>query len=134
MEPERSTIWPFDEKGVPGRFYYSRNDHPAGAAAEAELGRLEGGDALLYASGMGAITTILLAFGRAGAKVAVAEGAYYGTGKLIRLLADWELEIVEFDQTKAAPADAQIVIVEAPANPVLTMPDLEALRSHPGLV
>jgi cystathionine gamma-synthase len=134
MEPDRSTIWPFDENGEPGRFYYSRNDHPAGAAAEAELGRLEGGDALLYASGMGAITTTLLAFGRAGAKVAVAEGAYYGTGKLIRLLADWQLELVEFDQTQAAPADAQIVIVEAPANPVLTMPDLEALRDHHGLV
>jgi cystathionine gamma-synthase len=134
MEPDRSTIWPFDENGEPGRFYYSRNDHPAGAAAEAELGRLEGGDALLYASGMGAITTTLLAFGRAGAKVAVAEGAYYGTGKLIRLLADWRLELVEFDQTHAAPADAEIVIVEAPANPVLTMPDLEALRAHPGLV
>jgi cystathionine gamma-synthase len=134
MEPDRSTIWPFDENGEPGRFYYSRNDHPAGAAAEAELGRLEGGDALLYASGMGAITTTLLAFGRAGAKVALAEGAYYGTGKLIRLLADWQLELVEFDQTQAAPADAQIVIVEAPANPVLTMPDLAALRAHPGLV
>jgi cystathionine gamma-synthase len=134
MEPDRSTIWPFDENGEPGRFYYSRNDHPAGAAAEAALGRLEGGDALLYASGMGAITTTLLAFGRAGAKVALAEGAYYGTGKLIRLLADWQLELVEFDQTQAAPPDAQIVIVEAPANPVLTMPDLEALRAHPGLV
>src|SRR3954465_10829460 len=134
MEPARSTIWPFDEKGEPGRFYYSRNDHPAGVAAEAELGRLEGGDALLYASGMGAITTTLLAFGRPGAKVAVAEGAYYGTGKLIRLLADWQLELVEFDQTQAPPPGAQIVIVEAPANPVLTMPDFEALRAHPGLV
>jgi cystathionine gamma-synthase len=134
MDPDRATIWPFDEQGEPGRFYYSRNDHPAGAAAEEALGRLEGGDALLYASGMGAITTTLLAFGRAGAKVALAEGAYYGTGKLIRLLAGWQLELVEFDQTQAPPGDAQIVIVEAPANPVLTMPDLEALRSHPGLV
>jgi cystathionine gamma-synthase len=134
MEPDRSTIWAFDERGEPGRFYYSRNDHPTGAAAEAELGRLEGGDALLYASGMGAITTTLLAFGRPGARVAVAEGAYYGTGKLIRLLENWQLELVEFDQTQSPPADAAIVIVEAPANPVLTMPDFEALRAHPGLV
>src|SRR5437588_4988486 len=134
MEPDRSTIWPYDDKGEPARFYYSRNDHPAGVAAEAELGKLEGGDALLYASGMGAITTTLLAFGRAGAKVAVAEGAYYGTGKLIRLLAQWQLELVEFDQTQPAPTDAEIVIVEAPANPVLTMPDFEALRAHRGLV
>ena len=55
MEPvDRATIWPYDEHGEPRRFYYSRAAHPAGAAAEAELGRREGGDALLYASGMGA--------------------------------------------------------------------------------
>ena len=132
MEPDRSTIWPYDADGEPERFYYSRNAHPAGAAAEAELGRLEEGDALLYASGMGAIATTLLAYGRPGATVAVAEGAYYGTGKLVRLLADWQLELVEFDQTHAPPAGAQIVIVEAPANPVLTMPDFEALRAHAG--
>jgi cystathionine gamma-synthase len=134
MSVDRSTIWPYDSSGEPGRFYYSRNDHPAGAAAEAELGRLEGGEALLYASGMGAIATTLLAFARPGATVALAEGAYYGTGKLIRLLAAWQLELVEFDQTQPPPAGAEIVIVEAPANPVLTMPDFDALRAHPGLV
>ena len=134
MQPDRSTIWPFDEQGEPGQFYYSRTAHPAGVAAEAELGRLEGGDALLYASGMGAITTTLLAFGRAGATVALAEGAYYGTSRLIRLLEPWQLRLVEFDQTQAPPADAEIVIVEAPANPVLTMPDFQALRAHSGLV
>lgn len=134
MEPDRSTIWPFDERGEPRQFYYSRTAHPAGVAAETALGRLEGGDALLYASGMGAIATTLLAFGGAGATVAVAEGAYYGTSKLVRLLERWQLALVEFDQTQAPPPDAEIVIVEAPANPVLTMPDFEALRAHPGLI
>jgi cystathionine gamma-synthase len=134
VEPDRATIWPFDERGEPGQFYYSRNAHPAGVAAETELGRLEGGDALLYASGMGAIATTLLAFGRPGSTVAVAGGAYYGTGKLVRLLERWQLQLVEFDQTQAAPLDAEIVIVEAPANPVLTMPDFDALRAHPGLL
>jgi cystathionine gamma-synthase len=133
MEPDRSTIWPYDEHGDPRRFYYSRTDHPAGAAAEAELGAREGGEALLYASGMGAITTIVLAFARAGARIALAEGAYYGTGKLFGLLDRWGLEVVEFDQTGEPPA-ADIVWVEAPANPILTMPDFEALRAHPGLV
>lgn len=133
MNVDRSTIWPFDEHGEPGAFYYSRTAHPAGVAAEAELGRLEGGDALLYASGMGAIANTLLAFAEPGATVAVAEGAYYGTSKLIRLLGRWRLRLVEFDQTQPPPA-AEIVIVEAPANPVLTMPDFDALRSHPGLV
>ena len=57
MAVDRSTIWPYDERGEPGRFYYSRYAHPAGAEAEARLGGLEGGDALLYSSGMGAETT-----------------------------------------------------------------------------
>lgn len=133
MNVDRSTIWPFDERGEPGRFYYSRNDHPAGAAAEEALGAREGGDALLYASGMGAIATTVLAFAQPGTEIALAAGAYYGTGKLLALLGRWGLAHTEFDQT-GAPPEADIVLVEAPANPVLTMPNFEALRAHPGLV
>ena len=53
---DRSTIWPYDERGEPREFFYSRYAHPTGAAAEARLGELEGGEALLYASGTGAAT------------------------------------------------------------------------------
>src|SRR3954466_15191256 len=130
---DRSTIWPYDEHGEPGRFYYARTDHPAAAAAEAALGELEGGDALVYASGMGAATNVLLTFARPGTRVALAEGCYYGTSRLLGLLARWGVELVEYDQTGTPPA-ADVVWVEAPANPVLTMPDWEALRAHPGLV
>jgi cystathionine gamma-synthase len=133
MEADRSTIWPYDREGEPEQFYYSRYDHPAGLAAERELGRLEGGDALLYASGMGATTNVLLSLARAGTKIALAEGAYFGTSKLFGLLAGWGIEYVEFDQT-TAPPPADIVWVEAPANPVLSEPDWEAVRSHGGLV
>ena len=134
MEPvDRSTIWPYDERGEPGRFYYSRYDHPAGVAAETELGRREGGDALLYSSGMGAATAILLALARPGTTVALAEGCYYGTSKLLGLLERWDISYVEYDQT-GSPPDADIVWVEAPANPVLSLPDWESLRGHPGLV
>jgi cystathionine gamma-synthase len=130
---DRSTIWPYDESGEPGRFYYSRYAHPAGTEAERRLGELEGGDALLFSSGMGAETTVLLAFAQPGTRVALAEGAYWGTAVLMRDLARWGLELVEFDQTGPVPS-ADIVWVEAPANPVLTVPDWEALREHPGLV
>jgi cystathionine gamma-synthase len=134
MEPvDRSTIWPYDERGEPGRFYYSRYDHPSGVAAETELGRREGGDALLYPSGMGAATAVLLAFARPGTTVALAECCYYGTSKLLGLLAGWGVSYVEYDQT-GEPPPADIVWVEAPANPVLTMPDWEALGRHGGLV
>jgi len=83
---DRSTVWPYDESGSPRRFYYSRYDHPTGVAAEAALGRLEGGDALLYASGMGAVTNVLLAFARTGTRIAIADGAYFGTSSPKSLL------------------------------------------------
>jgi cystathionine gamma-synthase len=134
MDPvDRSTIWPYDERGEPRRFYYSRYDHPSGVAAETELGRRESGDALLYASGMGAAMTVLLAFARPGATVALAEGCYFGTSKLLGLLESWGISYLEYDQT-GPPPEADIVWVEAPANPVLTMPDWASLRRHTGLV
>jgi cystathionine gamma-synthase len=41
---------------------------------------------------------------------------------------------VLFDQTGPPPAGADLVWVEAPSNPLLTMPDLEAAAAHPALV
>jgi cystathionine gamma-synthase len=134
MEPvDRSTIWPYDEHGEPRQFYYSRYDHPSGVAGETGLGRREDGDALLYASGMGAAMTVLLAFARSGTTVALAEGCYYGTSRLLELLEGWGISYVEYDQT-GPPPETDIVWVEAPANPVLTMPAWQTLRDHPGLV
>ena len=130
---DRSTIWPYDEAGEPREFFYARYAHPAGVVAETSLGELEGGDVLLYASGMGATTAVLLAFAGAGSRIALAEGAYYGTSVLLRELARFGIEFVEFDQT-GTPPDAEIVWVESPANPLLTCPDWPALRDHPGLV
>ena len=133
MSIDRSTIWPYDDSGEPRQFYYARYAHPTGAAAEAQLGALEGGDALLYPSGMGAETVVLLALARPGTHIALAQGAYYGTSVLLRELARWNITFVEFDQTGPAP-EADIVWVESPANPLLTMPDWPSLRDHPGLV
>ena len=127
MQVDRTTVWPYDERGEPEQFYYSRYDHPSGVAAETELGRREDGDALLYASGMGAAMTILLAFAHPGTKVALAECCYYGTSRLLGLLDGWGISYVEYDQT-GPPPEADIVWVEAPANPVLTMPDFAAVK------
>ena len=130
---DRSTIWPYDADGNPRDFYYARYGHPTGAAAEARLGKLEGGDALLYASGMAAETTIVMALMRPGTTIALAEGAYFGTSVLLRELGPWGISFVEYDQA-GPPPPADVVWLEAPANPVLTMPDWEAVRAHGGLV
>src|SRR5438270_2495980 len=126
MEPlDRSTVWPYDERGEPGAFVYQRYAHPTGAAAERALGALEGGDALLFGSGTAAVTACVVAFAKPGTTVALAEGAYFGTGVTLKQFEPWGLEVVEFDQTQAPPL-ADVVWLESPANPVLTTPDWDS--------
>ena len=129
MEPDRSTAWPYDAQGEPGPFVYQRYAHPVGADAEAGLGALEGGEALLYSSGTAAVTACVFALCAPGATIALAEGAYFGTGVTFAQFEPWGLKVVEFDQTGPPPA-ADVVWVEAPANPTLTQPDWEAVRAH----
>jgi cystathionine gamma-synthase len=130
---DRSTTWPF-ENADPAEFSYARDAHPTGVEAEEALGALDGGRALLFPSGMGAVTNTLLTLLRPGATVAVAEGSYYGTSLLCRRLEPWGVRLLEFDQTMPPPAEADLVWLEAPSNPLLTMPDFEAAVAHPAPV
>jgi cystathionine gamma-synthase len=130
---DRSTIWPYVE-GEKGEFYYQRYAHPAGVEAEQALGELEGGHALLFPSGAGAATALLLTFLEPGKTVAVTQDAYYGIPVLMRMLERWGLRSVEFDQTGPPPDGADLVWIEAPSNPLLTMPDLAAAEAHPAPV
>jgi cystathionine gamma-synthase len=133
MTLDRSTIWPYD-RGEVGDFYYRRYAHPTGVAAERALGELDGGHALVFPSGAGATTALALALLEPGSTVALAEGAYFGTGKLFGSLARFGIQVVEFDQTGPPPDGVQLVWLEAPSNPFLTMPDLEAAAAHPAPV
>jgi cystathionine gamma-synthase len=127
---DRSTIWPYDE-GETGEFYYQRYGHPVGVEAERALGELDGGHALLFPSGSAATTALVLAFLEPGRTVAVADDAYYGTAVLLRLLERWGIRLLEFDQTGPPPDDADLVWLEAPSNPLLSMPDFEAAAAGP---
>jgi cystathionine gamma-synthase len=130
---DRSTTWPYED-GEPGRFSYSRFGNPTMSEAERRLGELDGGDALLFASGSAACASVVFALLEPGKTVALAEGAYYGTGVLLDELARWGIEKVEFDQTGAPPPGVDLVWLEAPSNPFLTMPDFEAAAAHPARV
>ncbi len=135
MEPplDRSTTWPYVD-GEPGPFHDARNAHPVGVEAERQLGELDGGHALLFPSGMGATTALLLALLSPGSTVALAGDAYYGTGVLLSELERWGLRHVLYDQTGPPPTGADLVWIEAPSNPLLTMPDFDAAAAHPGIV
>ena len=130
---DRSTTWPYED-GEPGVFSYARFSSPTVAEAERALGELDGGEALLFASGTAAAAALVLALLSPGQTVALAEGAYYGTGVLLGELERWGVRHVEFDQTGPPPAEADLVWIEAPSNPFLTMPDFEAAVAHPAPV
>jgi cystathionine gamma-synthase len=133
MTLDRSTIWPYED-GEPGEYYYSRYASPTVVEAERALGALDGGHALLYPSGSGATTSLVLGLLKPGDTIALAEGCYFGTGVTFEALARWGLRHVEFDQTQPPPEGVQLVWLEAPSNPFLTMPDLEAAAAHPAPV
>ena len=121
---DRATIHEYAD-AKPGPFFYQRYAHPVAVEAERVLGDLDGGRALLFPSGAGATTALVLALLAPGATVAVADGGYYGTIGLLRgALSRWGIEVVAFDQTATPPA-ADLVWLEPCSNPMLTFPDLE---------
>ena len=136
MEPplDRSTTWPYVD-GEPGPFHYARNAHPVGVEAERQLGRARGrrGAALLVRDGRDD-------GGRARAAPAGrddrARRATRTTGRACCSTSSSAggSRHVLFDQTGPPPAGADLVWIEAPSNPLLTMPDFEAAAAHPGLV
>ncbi len=127
---DRSATWPYDEAGQPGRYSYARAEQPNAVSVEAILGALEGGRSLLFPAGMGAVTGVVLTLLPPGGTIALAEGAYYGHKQLFDHIRPWGVNAVEFDQTGAPPADADLILLEAPSNPMLTMPDFEAAAAH----
>jgi cystathionine gamma-synthase len=127
---DRSASWPYDATGEPGPYAYARDDQPNAVAVEQDVGALEGGRTLLFPSGMGAVTAVVLTMLPPGGKLALAEGAYYGHKLLFDHLAPWGVNAVEYDQTGPPPANADLILIEAPANPMLTMPDFESAAAH----
>src|SRR4029078_4244214 len=65
-----------------------------------------------------------------GHTIALAEGAYFGTAVLFQTLERWGVRYVEFDQTRPPPDGGDLLWLEAPSKPFLTMPDLEAAAAH----
>jgi cystathionine gamma-synthase len=122
---ERATIHPYHD-ATPGPVYYQRFAHPVGLEAERVLGELDGGHSLLFSSGAGATTALVLALLGPGATVAVADGGYWGTVALLDgELGRWGLQVVPFDQT-GEPPNADLVWLEPCSNPMLSFPDLDA--------
>jgi cystathionine gamma-synthase len=125
LSPGLSRATTFDRSQGP--YAYQRQGSPTVEEAERALGELDGGHALLFPSGMAAVTSVLLALLGPGQRVAIPADAYYGVPVLVETeLARWGLLPERFDQTGAPPEGADAIWLETPGNPLLSFPDLDA--------
>lgn len=116
---------------------YSRDDGtPTWEALEDIVGGLESGRAVAFASGMAAIAAVFDQL-PAGAVVTLPDDCYQGVAGLVAAGAErgrWSVQRVAVDDTAGwirACGVADLVWLESPSNPLLTVADLEAVCAAP---
>ncbi len=115
---------------------YSRTGNPTRAALETLVAELEGGThGFAFASGMAAITAVLSLFAT-GDKVLISKNVYGGTFRVLdKVFKAFGLDYALADTEDAAAleaalgSDVKAILVESPANPLLTVTDLAAVAS-----
>ena len=125
---------PFHAAGDPHQvpFYYGRHHNPTWTRYEAALAELEGGPATAFASGMAAVTAVLLPTLRPGDVLVVPSDCYMSVRTIAEEhLADRgvEVRLVPTDTEAFAGSidGARLVWLESPSNPGLDVLDLPRL-------
>ena len=128
--------------GADGRVEYGRYGNPTVAACEAKLAALDHGEgAILFASGMAAVTSVLLAMLPTGAHIVIGDDCYRRTrqfcltflkrlGITTSVVPMGNLEALE----AAIQPNTRLIVSESPTNPYLRVVDLvrlvEIARRH----
>jgi len=129
-------------EGSVGGLIYSRFNHPNLEIIEDRLSLFEGSErSVVCSSGMGAISSILLAYLRPGDVIVQSAPLYGGTELLIRkFLPDFNIQTGELndgldeksmlDSIRNASKKGRVamVFIESPANPTNSLVDIEALN------
>jgi cystathionine beta-lyase/cystathionine gamma-synthase len=117
--------------------YYTRYGNPTNSIAERRIAALEGVDAALtFASGMGAITTTIMALLKSGDHVVAQRDIYGGVTKF---LAQWLpkmgiettfVDTSEYEQhARAIRPNTKLLYLESPTNPTLRVIDFEKVAA-----
>jgi cystathionine beta-lyase/cystathionine gamma-synthase len=117
--------------------YYTRYGNPTNTVAEETIAALEGVDAALtFASGMGAITTTLMALLRSGDHVVAQRDIYGGVNKF---LSQWLpkmgiettfVDTTEYEQhARAIRPNTKLLYLESPTNPTLRIVDFKKVAA-----
>ena len=139
-EPEQGTAFlpgpvfaaPFHLRGdVEGsRWGYSRYGNPTWERYEAALSELEGGEVVLFASGMAAAAALLLTSLRPGSAVAIDQDCYLNVRRLARTHLEprgVEVRLAPHGELLDALQGAELLWLESPSNPKLDVYDVAAL-------
>jgi cystathionine beta-lyase/cystathionine gamma-synthase len=113
--------------------FYTRYGNPTHTVAENSIAELEGTDAaLLFASGMNAVTTTILALLRAGDHIVAQRDIYGGVNKfLMQWLPKLGIETTLVDTTdyeqheNAIRPNTRMLYLESPTNPTVRVIDLK---------
>jgi cystathionine gamma-synthase len=130
-QPLNAPIVPASAFHAGGTVEYARETAPTTVALEDALGALERGTAVVYSSGMAAANAAMDTV-PPGAVVVAPSAAYTGVAVRLRELAAIgriDLRIVDADDTPAvtaACANAYLLWLESPTNPLLQVADLPA--------
>ena len=120
---------------LPVRDEYGRYSNPTQSTAERKIAALEGGEgALLFASGMCAITTTMLTLLSSGDHLVMVSDSYHRTREFaLTFLNRWGIKttLVPINQPAALAAairpTTRVVFTETPTNPYLRVMDLPRL-------
>jgi len=115
--------------------FYTRYGNPNHSQVAAVVAQLEGTqDALIFPSGMAALSAAVMAFCRHGDHVIAQQHMYAGTHKLLEdILRPLGVECTFVDQTNLAEFAralcdrTRLVMVETPSNPLMKITDLQAV-------
>ncbi|MBQ6372991.1 MAG: PLP-dependent transferase [Clostridia bacterium] len=132
---QTSTYRQFELEGYP-KWEYSRTGNPTRAALESLIAELEGGTAgFAFASGMAAITAVLQLF-KSGDRILISSNVYGGTYRVLdKVFKQFGLTYDYVDTSDIASIEAAItddvraILVETPANPLMTVTDLRMVSS-----
>src|ERR1700689_4402950 len=113
--------------------YYTRYGNPTNTVAEKTIAALEGVDAALtFASGMGAVTTTLMALLKSGDHVVAQHDIYGGVNKFLsQWLPKMGIETTFVDTTgyeqhaRAIRPNTKLFYIESPTNPILRVVDFK---------
>jgi len=115
-----------------GPYQYGRLANPTWTAWESALGELEAGEAVSFASGIAAVSAVLLSSLRPDDVLVMADDCYYATRRLARgVLAEIgvDVRLVPAPDLGTHLSGAKLVWVESPSNPKLDVTDIAALSA-----